>query len=108
MSTVTNTLKEGKTGLKGELTARTREIIGYAIDTLSRQLSVLDEPGKENATSRPLTDLRQNLEDFKTKEDKVNDKYFTSPTGKTHKSLTSGGDGLSYGHSDMGKIQTVN
>jgi hypothetical protein len=106
MSTITTTLKHGKSGLKGELTDRTREIIGHAIDNLSRQLSVLDQPGRDNGSSRPLIDLKENLEDFKSKEDKLTNKHF--PSVKTYKPLASGVDGLNYGHNDIGKIQTVN
>lgn len=108
MSTITTTLKDNKGGLKGELTARTREIIGHAIDTLSRQLSVLDEQGKDNGSMRPLADLKQNFEDFKTKEDRLTDRFFVSSSVKPQKALTSGGEGLNYGHNDIGKIQTVN
>jgi hypothetical protein len=108
MSTITTALKEGKSGLKGELTGRTREIIGHAIDNLARQLSVIDEPGRDNGSPRPLIDLKQNFEDFKTKEGRITDRHFASSSAKPIKTLTTGGDGLSYGHSDMGKIQTVN
>lgn len=110
MSTVASVLKEGKLGLKGELTNRTREVIGHAIDTLARQLAVLDEPGKEkdNFSMRPIFDLRQNFEDFKSKEDKLTDRHFVSSTSKQYKPLTNGGENLSYTQNDMGKIQTVN
>jgi hypothetical protein len=108
MSTITTALKDGKTGLKGELTSRTRDIIGHAIDNLSRQLSVLEEPGRDNGSSRPIIDLKQNFEDFKTKEGKLTDRYFSSINHKSSKTLVNGGEGLNYGHNDMGKIQTVN
>jgi hypothetical protein len=107
MSTITMALREGKDGLKGELTARTRDIIGHAIDNLSRQLSVMDEPARDNISPRPLIDLKQNFEDFKAKEDKLTDKHFASTSGRSYKPLVSGGDGLNYGPNDMGKIQTV-
>ena len=109
MSTVASVLKEGKLGLKGELTTRTREIIGHAIDTLATQLAVLDEPGKEkdNFSMRPLIDLKQNFEDFKCKEDKLTIKHFPSSTSKNYRSLTGNGDNISYTQNDMGKIQTV-
>ena len=59
MSQITSVLKEGKQGLRGDLTSRAREIIGHVIDNLSRQLTVLDEAGKERevTSSRALVEL---------------------------------------------------
>lgn len=109
MSQISSVLKEGKSGLKGELTSRVRELIGHTIDNLARQLTILDEPGKEKeiSSSRALVELKQIYEDYRSKEDRATDRFFSSSVSRPHKSLTSDGEGLSFGQNDLGKIQTV-
>ena len=109
MSQISSVLKEGKSGVRGDLTSRAREIIGHTIDNLARQLTILDEPGKEKeiTSSRALVELKQIFEDFRSKEDRATDRFFTSSVSRPHKSLTSGGDGLAFGQNDLNKIQTV-
>lgn len=109
MSQISSVLKEGKSGVRGDLTNRAREIIGYTIDNLSRQLTILDEPGKEKdvSSSRVLVELKQIFEDFRSKEDRATDRFFTSSISRPHKSLTAGGEGLSFGQNDLSKIQSV-
>jgi hypothetical protein len=109
MSQISSVLKEGKPGLKGELTNRVREIIGHTIDNLARQLTILDEPGKEKeiSASRALVELKQIYEDYRSKEDRATDRFFASSISRPHKSLTSDGEGLSFGQNDLAKIQTV-
>ena len=109
MSQISSVLKEGKPGIKGDLTNRVREIIGHTIDNLARQLTILDEPGKEKeiGSSRVLVELKQIYEDYRSKEDRATDRFFTSSISRPHKSLTSDGEGLSFGQNDLNKIQTV-
>lgn len=109
MSQISTVLKDGKSGLKGDLTNRVREIIGHTIDNLARQLTILDEPGKEKEItgSRALAELKQIYDDYKSKEDRATDRFFNSSISRPHKSLTSDGEGLSFGQNDLNKIQTV-
>lgn len=72
-------LDENKLGLKGELISRAREIVGFVVETLTREVArahTARDKG-ESSLSRLRDELKLNFETFKLQETRTEERYFS-------------------------------
>lgn len=72
-------LDENKLGLKGELISRAREIVGFVVETLTREVArahTARDKG-ESSLTRLREELKLNFETFKLQETRTEERYFS-------------------------------